>query len=359
MATLLKSEEGSALTSIRVEGVIDAPLRNVFSLMYEFDLWPSFLPGITSAGKLEKKSVVADLVHLQVWLPYPISSRDAALRVHGGFHQGSSVVIYCADAPADDALLPDVPSGAVRASVRTGGFQLFPVEKGTKTLLKGVLNVDIKMAVLPFWLLNFLTKQGMGNLIPLMRTFLKPGKWDGGEHSKRIAAEDQAAYKLLAKHVDESAAAGAGSAEAEAEAAALAAASDRVEDQAGIEIAAGSQKDVKVPVDAGAKVCWEYRTRHEGYDISFEVHFAPAEVKGEEAAAMTDDAIYASAKQVVAPVRGESGKGEYVAPAQGVAVIRFDNSYSWMYSKTIIAEISSGTEIQHYDDEDGGGEAKA
>ena len=47
------------------------------------------------------------------------------------------------------------------------------------------------------------------------------------------------------------------------------------------------------------------------------------------------------------------------APAQGVAVIRFDNSYSWMYSKTIIAEISSGTEIQHYDDDDGGGEAKA
>ena len=205
--TLLQMDEGSPLAKVRVEGVIDAPLPHVFALLNEFALWPDFLPGVTSAGRLENMSPIGDLVQLLVWLPFPIASREAALRVHGGFLRegggeaggeeaggedtanelasrgGTSLIIHCADAPADDPLLPAVPGGGVRASVQTGGFQLFSIDGGRKTLLKLVLTVDIKMAAMPYWLLNFVVKH--------VRTREEEGRGDGESGRTRTGERER------------------------------------------------------------------------------------------------------------------------------------------------------------------------
>jgi hypothetical protein len=92
-----------------------------------------------------------------------------------------------------------------------------------------------------------------------------------------------------------------------------------------VAIAAGTRDERRIRLEAGHIAAYGF-TVEGGYDIMFKCHF---EVDG-------GDTVEVSAPERVEEATG----GTFTAPAPGRLVLEFDNSYSWINSKTITVELS-------------------
>mmetsp|Transcript_58569 Transcript_58569/g.128592 ORF Transcript_58569/g.128592 Transcript_58569/m.128592 type:complete len:318 (+) Transcript_58569:336-1289(+) len=71
------------LLSLRVEGTVEAPLFDLLLLLYEVELWATWVPnlvgmGLRTASFVAKAGPLREIVHITTKLPFPLQDRDLA-----------------------------------------------------------------------------------------------------------------------------------------------------------------------------------------------------------------------------------------------------------------------------------------
>ena len=80
---------GTQLLTLKLEGVIDVPLLNLLTLIYEIELWDQWVPFLNKPFevnffpcinlKLKKIDRAATVVHTDFKFPFPLAQRTANL----------------------------------------------------------------------------------------------------------------------------------------------------------------------------------------------------------------------------------------------------------------------------------------
>ncbi len=106
-----------------------------------------------------------------------------------------------------------------------------------------------------------------------------------------------------------------------------------------------SSYELPVCVQKGDTVRWEFTTKNNA-DISFGVNFIPGAVPAAAAAAGVAPAVATAASATAAKQEVQANKrvnshletirGQYVAAADGVVELKWDNTYSYMTNKQLL-----------------------
>ena len=214
-----KEEVETSSYTFRVEGMVNAPLFNILSVIYEFELFKTWFPGINESVKeiqLAKFRFIVSL--LGTTLPWPLWTRKSILYAYGDVFNKDSVAIYIREATTSDLLnnISDEKtnnldiendrakvivdeSKYVNAKCLYGGFHVIPVTED-KTFIKFAFNFDPQFQLLPASFFNFLIQQTM---IPLLGLLTKKAKnIEGTEYEKRInSAEKGPIYEEIRKRL--------------------------------------------------------------------------------------------------------------------------------------------------------------
>ena len=175
-----KEEVETSSYTFRVEGMVNAPLFNILSVIYEFELFKTWFPGINESVKeiqLAKFRFIVSL--LGTTLPWPLWTRKSILYAYGDVFNKDSVAIYIREATTSDLLnnISDEKtnnldiendrakvivdeSKYVNAKCLYGGFHVIPVTED-KTFIKFAFNFDPQFQLLPASFFNFLIQQTM------------------------------------------------------------------------------------------------------------------------------------------------------------------------------------------------------
>jgi hypothetical protein len=189
MRTWYRNEEGNPIHSIKIEATLDAPLFNILAIINEVDLYVDWVPFLKISRETLVLSKYRRGAFFHFGLPWPLSDRDASIYAYGvdmlqdrnmmtvlvrsigeGFGAdgaGQTGGIY-AQQLLDAA--PASAAGAVRVDVRMSGGLLKPLSP-TSTQLILIANANPQMAIIPYWLLNFVTKQLGGVLVSKLEGF--------------------------------------------------------------------------------------------------------------------------------------------------------------------------------------------
>jgi hypothetical protein len=210
-----KEETKTSSYTFRVEGMVNAPLFNILSVIYEFDLFKTWFPGISESSKdiqLAKFRFIVSLLGMS--LPWPIWRRKSILYAYGDVLNSESVAIYIREARETD-LTQNITNTYgdstttenndatdkkekekivvdetkyVNAKCLYGGFHVIPVTED-KTFVKFVFNFDPQFQLLPASFFNYIVQQTM---IPLLGLLTKKAKnIEGTEYEKRINSQEK------------------------------------------------------------------------------------------------------------------------------------------------------------------------
>lgn len=158
-----KREEGTASHSIRIKGMIRAPLINIAALLYESDLYKQLFWYITESNNIPvvHESDFKRAAHITVYVPWPLNDRDVALyaiAVDALDDDGSVTVVsrsICDNDPIQNGNLPPPPLARVtRAHFHNSGFELRPQSPGI-TAAHFLYNVDPRLNFIPMPLINW------------------------------------------------------------------------------------------------------------------------------------------------------------------------------------------------------------
>eukprot|EP01136_Pigoraptor_vietnamica_P030752 Opistho-1_new@90404 len=162
---LYRHQEGHEYHTIRAEGTLDCPLFNMMVVANELDLIKTWFPrysfpmklGLAEATCLARFGRMSELIYVLADVPFPFSNRDLALEVDAEDdldHQSFNLVINTVES-STEATIPPCPEGVVRIECK-GGAQ-FTFREPNKTAFKLLWELDPKIAVVPAWLMNFIT----------------------------------------------------------------------------------------------------------------------------------------------------------------------------------------------------------
>lgn len=145
--------------TVRTSGLIRAPLTNVAALIYEADLYEQLFWYVTSANVLphESGSLMRRASHLQVYAPWPLHKRDAAIYAYAcdGLDEDECVVVVSRSIkPKDEIEVPDSETRVVRVEMHVSGFELIPYSEGV-TRATFLYNVDPHLQYIPTGLINW------------------------------------------------------------------------------------------------------------------------------------------------------------------------------------------------------------
>eukprot|EP01063_Lacrimia_lanifica_P020667 TRINITY_DN27972_c0_g1_i1.p1 TRINITY_DN27972_c0_g1~~TRINITY_DN27972_c0_g1_i1.p1 ORF type:complete len:449 (+),score=154.68 TRINITY_DN27972_c0_g1_i1:154-1500(+) len=159
VTTYYKKEGGGWHTS-RFDGVIEAPAFHLIALLREVDLWTSWIPSVLGFGLQSGFALAAPFrtniqAGAEVRLPWPLSNRDCAFDIE---------CVDCLACPSKDVVLlfkdcadpPAAKPGTVRLNIEDSGCIVTPYYDADpyKTHCAFLLRLDVKMEVIPDWIMN-------------------------------------------------------------------------------------------------------------------------------------------------------------------------------------------------------------
>lgn len=157
------------LVAVRMHGLIHAALINVLAVFLENELWAEWFTRLTHSTTCRSLSLFSKSVYVRANGVGPVSARDAFI-VGQGFDllsDGAALVI-CRDAASHEADIAPPQDGDVRVNVVFGGALLIPVSEHETDLIL-LACADPHLAVIPTWLMNFVTKQLADQFFQLLR----------------------------------------------------------------------------------------------------------------------------------------------------------------------------------------------
>lgn len=159
-----RREPDTSSHSILITGTIRAPLVNIAALLYEADLYPSLFWYIVSSSCLdfEHTSMMRRAVHMESFVPWPLSNRDAAIvayTIDALDKDDDAVFVISRSIGANDNIddVPEPVSRVVRAQIKNSGFELQPVSPGV-TKARFLINIDARLNFIPMTVINWASR---------------------------------------------------------------------------------------------------------------------------------------------------------------------------------------------------------
>lgn len=146
-----KKLDGSPLLSFKAEGVIDAPIDLVLSVLLDADRSSEWISHLSESAILRWIEEPREYVQLSRFdVPWPVSDRMFVSRVALDIDPATytAVIVYL---PADDQV---DPRDAVLGSATGSRFVLRPIDGGARTDFVGIGVADPKGAI-PAWIVNW------------------------------------------------------------------------------------------------------------------------------------------------------------------------------------------------------------
>ena len=185
------AEEG--LMTVRLSGTIKASVVNIVAVMQENDLWTDWISRLSHSSTVRAVSPFHKIVFVRMNGLGPVAARYLYLdgRGYDLLTTAGAVVILARNAEeVEDA---PVKEGDVMVRLLAGGAILLPVAPEVTELVL-LARADPVLPVIPFWLINFVTKQLAHHCFEMLReraVKLPPVYKERIEQSPKVYSEVQ------------------------------------------------------------------------------------------------------------------------------------------------------------------------
>jgi hypothetical protein len=153
---------GSNVVAFRGVSVIDAPIGNVVSVIYDVSRIKEWMSDLESSRVVEKKAIFTKIEYNRTKAPWPLADRDFVYSVDVKVNKADkSVDILIENATHVQA--PEVP-GVVRGELRSSRYFLQAIEGNTKTQIEVEILADPKGSI-PKWVVNLFQRGWPSNTI--------------------------------------------------------------------------------------------------------------------------------------------------------------------------------------------------
>jgi len=171
--------DGNPIKSIACHFDVPAAIKIIMMLMSEADLLPSWMPPFLGleVRRLAQPGRFRQLVYMKIWMPWPIKDREMVFDAMGcdvlEAYGGILVVVRSFDAERDSDLygnvhVPEVTSDRVRIDITLAGV-FVQGGPGHDCKLSNVVNVNLKLPVVPVSLINYLTRKMVWHALKAFR----------------------------------------------------------------------------------------------------------------------------------------------------------------------------------------------
>ena len=198
-----KLHEEDSFDSLKLDTVLEGDLVRLASVIAEGDLTPQWVPFCARAEMLCKPSILHGLVHM--WLEFPfvmrpfISHRDLVLEGKGVDIMDKNKVLLTIRS-VDDSPHCAVPEAGAGGYVRISnhGAFLFNVVTDTTVRMRVIFNMDLKLAVQPPIIVNFINRKFGPQLVGFIAKILR--KYERTPFAARVR-ENRELYGEIEKRV--------------------------------------------------------------------------------------------------------------------------------------------------------------
>jgi hypothetical protein len=200
-----KNVPGTPTYTLLSEAVIDVPIFNFITLMYEADLYHTWIPFCKKSSTIAKLSRTRKIVSQEFHVPL-IATRQTCLHGFGANLLATQGIIAIISKSCDQAShfkgikLPESTKGK-RAIVNLMGCIVRPLslEKIQATI---ITNFDPNISIVPYKFLNYFSrKMAKGMFKKIMK---KARNFEGSEYQKRMKMpENREFYEFLEKTQNE------------------------------------------------------------------------------------------------------------------------------------------------------------
>jgi hypothetical protein len=196
-----KNVPGTPTYSLLTEGEIDVPLFNFITLLYESDLYNTWVPFCKKSNTIAKLSRSRKIVLQEYNLPF-VATRQTCLYGYGANLLISDGIVVIVSRSCDqgstfkDVKLPD-PNGVKRSVVNIMGCIVRPItyEKIHVTMIS---NFDPLIKIVPYKILNYFSRKLAKGIFK--KIIKKAKNFEGSEYQKRInLPENKDFYSHLEK----------------------------------------------------------------------------------------------------------------------------------------------------------------
>ena len=142
------------------ECVIDAPVYNPLAIFAEIDLFDKWMPQVDHIALVGRLSKFRRIIHYRFKMPIFFSNRDYVCSVVGNIDKEHKAVVFTMksiETPEYLGFKIPQPGKAVRVDMKLGALG-FEYINDTQCRFRIVLQIDPKIKMIPFSVINFGTK---------------------------------------------------------------------------------------------------------------------------------------------------------------------------------------------------------
>eukprot|EP01091_Cochliopodium_minus_P003876 TRINITY_DN13829_c0_g1_i1.p1 TRINITY_DN13829_c0_g1~~TRINITY_DN13829_c0_g1_i1.p1 ORF type:complete len:335 (+),score=89.36 TRINITY_DN13829_c0_g1_i1:2-1006(+) len=194
-----RQEKDKPTVSLKMEGIIEAPIFNLLSVANELDLWCKFIPRLEKSDIIKEVSKFSKVVYVKMGLPV-ISDREAYLIGYGvDLLEHDCILIIARDVtPAEMEKVPPPSGNDVRLEVAFAAFLFQPLKENV-TRFQFFGNADPKLSIIPYWLINW----GVKTMAPYFFDIFKKQSTNLPEIYHKRIEENQFLYGDLKQRVSD------------------------------------------------------------------------------------------------------------------------------------------------------------
>ena len=193
-----KTFDGDNTVTVKLEGIMTAPLLNLCGLCYEVDLFRTWVPLCKGSDKLGQISRTQQIVKNRYSFPVPfVKDREILMYGYGvnalnTEHKCIMAVGRSVEGIFKGIQIPERQKGCVRGISPITGATFTPMPEG-KVFFRFVTNFDPKMKV-PYKILNWFSRKFAKGMFKMIEK--KANKMAGSEHERRQNSADPLARQF-------------------------------------------------------------------------------------------------------------------------------------------------------------------
>jgi hypothetical protein len=154
IVTYRREVAGSPLIAIRGEGVVDASILHVASVLLDTARLPQWMDRLAEARRIRSIGTRHYVEYDRSKVPFPLTDRDFVVETWVEIDAAKKQMLLRAHSVTD----PSAPvTGLVRGEVLSSTFTLVPLDQGRRTRVVAEVHTDPKGS-LPKWLVNLVQK---------------------------------------------------------------------------------------------------------------------------------------------------------------------------------------------------------
>jgi len=181
--------------SLKMEGIIEVPVFNVLTLIYEPEGHPAWLPFCSKANEIKKIHRSCKAIYQKYDFPLPLSDRETYVCGFGAdrFDRNGSILVITKSFHDDKnlqkklGLVVPEKSKCVRMDVEFMGMEIVPMGR-EKIKFKAVVKMNPHVKYIPLSFINFMTRKAALTILEKLTKKaknLKGSKWEESIQNNR------------------------------------------------------------------------------------------------------------------------------------------------------------------------------